>query len=117
MLETLDLVAWGDLPYVVFDFEDALRLALLATADDLKLWEAEAEARGWHDEFEVPPEDLANMSVEWQRAYVARLIATVALRYGMSTGDSAGPVGDIDRGVDSSAALLHALCDIALRPG
>ena len=94
--------------------EVALRLLLEATGDDLLRYdeelEEEVEAR-WGDEFSVSLELVAEMSPERKLAYLAQLIKSLSLSYGVSLdGRGAGLVlvaGD----APSPAGLLRGLCD------
>jgi hypothetical protein len=67
--------------------EEALRLALEATSGDFYRWEEEIgpplEARGY-DEFSLPEAFLQAMRTEEKLAYVARLLRSLALQYGVS---------------------------------
>jgi hypothetical protein len=81
----IESMAWADLDGSIIDMETALRRAIEATRDDFQRWEQDAEAFGFADEFSLTSETVAELSPEWRLAYVARLLRTVALSYGVST--------------------------------
>ena len=95
--------------------EEALDRALDATAEEFPLWEAEGEDR-YVDEFSLSAEDLAEMSLEWRLAYVARLVRSLALCYGVSTAEFGDepPMLLADR--NSPGGLLRALNDLVALP-
>ncbi len=84
----IEAIPWGDMDLHIRSVERALERAVAATAEEFPLWEAEGEER-FIDEFSVAEEDIAAMSAEWRLAYVGRLVRTIALCYGLGTGDFA----------------------------
>jgi hypothetical protein len=118
MLQLAQSMSWGDVDSGLVDMELALKRALDATAVDLVLWERDCAGENTYgDEFSVTEEDLEEMSPEWKLAYIARLLRTAALRYGVNT-DLLAQVSDTHAhnvgGNDehSPAALLRGLNDI-----
>jgi len=110
-IELLADLPWGDVDVDLRAMERALRLALEATAEDLSWWERHQDGVEWEDEFSVLSEAVEAMTPERRLAYVARLIATVALCYGVEARFGHGPlVGDEDH--HSPAALMRGLNDI-----
>jgi hypothetical protein len=113
----LESMAWGDMDTAIRDLEIALRLAMEATRDDFLRWEHDLgpafEAEGY-EEFSVPPAaQVAEMPDQEKLAYVARLLRTLALSYGVSAefgGARTGLVGEASR--TSPATLLRGLNDI-----
>jgi hypothetical protein len=120
VLHLIDGIAWGDMDRSICALEATLGLALKVTVDDLAHWEEELEPRlnanGIQDEFSVPAEAVEAMSTEERLAYVARLIKTVGLVYGLYGGFSAR-AQELPVGADQSpAALLRGLNDISWLP-
>lgn len=94
-LEVLEEPAWGDLSGQCDTVEAALRRALAATVDDFERWEFEGLEHGFDNEFALSAEEVAKLPAEWHAAYVARLLRTIALCYGIETefGKAGGNVG------------------------
>jgi hypothetical protein len=120
-LALLERMAWGDMEGYLRTLESALRLALDATAEDFFRWEdqigPELEAQGF-DEFSLPSGTVDAMSSEDKSAYVARLLRSLALSYGVHAefggkegGGLAGEAYEL-----SPAALLRGLNDILWLP-
>jgi hypothetical protein len=119
-LALLEQMTWGDMDGYIRGMEEALRLALEATSGDFYRWEEEIgpplETQGY-DEFSLPEAVLQAMPVEEKLAYVARLLRSLALQYGVSAefgGARTGLVGEASR--VSPAALLRGLNDILWMP-
>jgi hypothetical protein len=120
-LDLVEKMAWVDMDNYIRDLENALRLALEATADDFWRWEDDLgpklEAEGF-DEFSLPVTVIEELSSEERLAYSARLLRSLALSYGVSAefgGAENGLVGEAD--LDSPAGLLRGLNDIVwIRP-
>jgi len=123
-LELLESVPWGDLDRALQVFELCLQLLLEVTADDFRRWEdglgERLEVEYGCGECEVPARVIADFD-EWERlAYVARLLRTLAMMYGVSSdvvtrvGEQAILVGEED--AHSPAALLRGLNDITWTP-
>ncbi len=111
---------WDDTDRGICDLELALGRALEVTADDFRPWDEylgpDLETRGF-DEFHMPPGVVEAMSDEDKLAYVARLLRTLAVSYGVSAGFGAGRGGVVGEADQSSpAALLRGLNDITWPP-
>ena len=112
VISELKAVAWGDVESTTDALERALELALQATIDDFLRWENEGLRRGLDDEFGLSPDDVAQLSPEWKAAYVARLLRTIALMYGVETefgaaGGTRGSPADIIRNL--SCAMMETI--------
>jgi hypothetical protein len=108
-------LAWGSVDDALRDMELALRLALEATREAFRMWEESADDEGFEDEFALTPDQVRNLSPEWQLAYVSSLLRTLALSYGVSAGLGGGPlVGEAD--TNTPAILLRGLNDISWMP-
>jgi hypothetical protein len=115
-LTLLETMAWEDMDVSIHEVEAALRLALEATEDDFRRWGADTVDRleqGRYDEFSLPTEVVAGLPCEDRLAYVARLLQSLALSYGVD-GYGASPVNEASEG--TPAALLRGLNDITLTP-
>jgi len=111
----IESMAWEDMDGSIRDLEAALRLALEATEDDLRRWEEDigpALEEPDFDEFSLRAQTIAELSCEDRLAYVARLLQSLALHYGVS-GFGAQQLGEAD---SSPAALLRGLNDILWMP-
>jgi hypothetical protein len=121
-------MAWGDMDYAIRDVETVLGLAMEATRAEFLRWEHELgplfEAEGY-DEFSVPATQVEEMSDGDKLAYVARLLRTLALSYGVDAGFGYLVAGEsplerydrLEHGHGSSpAALLRGLNDITWMP-
>jgi hypothetical protein len=120
VLVLVERLPWADIDCAIRGMEVALRLALEATTDDFWRWEDEIgpdlEAYGY-DEFTVPAERIEHMSADEKFAYIARLLRTLAISYGVSAefgGAQTGLVGEADE--SSPAALIRGLNDISWMP-
>jgi hypothetical protein len=114
----LDLVTdlpWADVEGAICCVEDALRLALEATEDAFPMWEAVAEDNGFDDEFSLGPSQVRDLSPEERLAYVARLVRTVMLNYGVD--DRFGDRPSVREAPSwTPAGILHGLNDISWTP-
>jgi hypothetical protein len=115
----LEHMTWGDMDCYICTLENALQRALKATAVDFQRWEDEVELtmefEGW-DEFTVPETRVEEMSLEEKLAYVARLLRSLALSYGVGAGfGRRGEFLGEAQGI-SPAALLRGLNDIQWLP-
>jgi hypothetical protein len=110
-LALLESLTWGDMEMDIRALEDALRRSIEATRSDFLKWEAEAEGVGMTDEFAVPAEVVADLSPEWRLAYVARLLRSLAMAYGVST-DWEGRLPVTEEDKNSPAGLLRGLNDL-----
>jgi hypothetical protein len=111
---------WHDMDAAIRGLETCLRLALEATGDDFARWETELgpafEADGY-DEFSLQADTVEEMSPEERLCYVARLLRSLALHYGVSAefgGARTGLVGEAS--ATSPAALLRGLNDLSWLP-
>jgi hypothetical protein len=65
----------------------------------------------------VTPEEIEAMSPEWKLAYVGRLALTLALCYGVGTGDFGDqPPSLLEADAHSPGGLLRALNDLIMLP-
>jgi hypothetical protein len=120
-LALLESQPWEDIDGAVRTFEDALRRAMEATRRDFREWERDLGPRlehagGW-DEFTLPDENINGLSCEEKLAYVARLLRTLAMMYGVTT-DYIFTEASLVAGEDpnSPAAILRGLNDITWMP-
>ena len=82
-IDLLESLAWGSVEWAIYDLEAALALAIEAAGGALRLWEEEGEER-FGDELRLSVEQVASLDEEWRLAYIARLLDTAALAYGVS---------------------------------
>ena len=115
-LTLIEQLPWADVEGGLRAMEDALRRALQATTDDFGYWEDELgplyEQEGW-SEFDLPTEVVEALRPHQKLAYVARLLRSLAMAYGVSVDYGRLPhvvVGQDDR--NSPATLLRGLNDI-----
>lgn len=119
-LVLLERMAWGDMDNAIRGLEICLRLALEATGEDFLRWENDlgpAFEDDGYSEFTLPREVIRDMPLDEKLAYVARLLRSLALSYGVSfeVGRARpGAVGEADE--TSPAALLRGLNDILWLP-
>jgi hypothetical protein len=99
---------WGDIDKGLWDFERALWLLLDATFHDVAHWDEEQERLELGDEFSQSHEAVEAFPEGLHRAYVARLVYSAALRYGLFDRVS------LEDGTeaDSAAAVIRGLNDI-----
>jgi hypothetical protein len=114
-------MAWGDMDYAIRGLEICLRRALEATFEDFLRWENDlgpSYEEDGYDEFTLPRQVIEDMPLEGKLAYIARLLRSLALDYGVGNDFSAvrrgGLVGEADE--TSLAALLRGLNDILWMP-
>ena len=113
--EVIDLVSeqpWDDIDAAIRDMETALRLALAATGEAFLIWEERADNAGFQDEFSLTPDQLEDLSLEWRLAYIARLLRSLALSYGISAEFGGGRLVGEERSA-TPAAILRRLNDIS----
>lgn len=116
LIAVLQDLPWGDVQGQLSVLDHALRLGLQATGQDFLLWESKAqEELGVDDEFSLKPDDIQMLSEEWILAYVARLLRTVALMYGIRTEFSPGLLGARQLDGPGSGAIVRRLNDIVER--
>lgn len=82
---------WGDIGNALLGVEIALSLLMEATRDDFHAW-LEASEREYLDEFALTKGQIAALSAERRRGYVAQLIRDIALDIGVAT-ELGGRVG------------------------
>jgi hypothetical protein len=107
-LALIEQMAWGDIDYAIRGVEETLRVAIDATRAEFLRWEEELEPT-LGDEFPVPAAQVEEMSDADKIAYLARLLRSLALQYGVT-----GRLGEADD--NSPAALLRGLLDISWMP-
>jgi hypothetical protein len=123
-LALIEALPWGDVDGALRLMEEALRLAMEATRAEFRHWEDELgpsldAEHGW-DEFSLPARHVDRMDPNAKLAYLARLLRSLAMAYGVSTDYDAtasshvGLVGPEDP--NSPAALLRGLNDILWMP-
>ncbi len=87
--EILERMPWGDTERDIRDVELILRLALEATEDAFMRWEnvlgPAFESEGY-SEVNLPADRIEEMSQKDRFAYVARLLRTLAISYGVDPG-------------------------------
>jgi hypothetical protein len=118
-MELIESLAWGDMEQAILCLEIALALALEATGDANRRWEAEGEER-FGDEFKLSAEQVAELDHEWRLAYIARLLHDAAYGYGISPDVPPGRTNEGDpvtapnsnSASTSPARLLRGLNDI-----
>lgn len=112
----LGLTPWADIFNALLGVEIVLGLLLEATHHDFLVWQAEADAAGYPNEFDISEAELARMPDRLRRGYIARLIRNVALDFGVAT-EYSGQLGARRNDDGSLAPLLHTLCEIAAAKG
>ena len=130
-LEILEREAWGDVEHYIRNVEVAIALLCEATSPWLPDWDDKVspafdEERGIEvDEFELTREQVRGLSDSWRLAYVAKLVPTLCLQYGLSSTigargperhpfDQPAPPGDwsTDERTNGIARLLRALSSL-----
>jgi hypothetical protein len=111
-LALLESLTWGDMDMAIWDLENELRRSIEATRFYFLKWEAEAEAVGLPDELSLSAEVVEDLSPEWRLAYVARLLRSLAMSYGVSTDHRGDRMPVWDEHKDSPAGLLRGLNDL-----
>jgi hypothetical protein len=92
-IDLLETLPWGDIERKIYGLEAALALALEAVGDAVRRWEEEGEDL-FGDEVTLSPEQVASLDSEWRFAYIARLLDTAALAYGVPSFGSPGRNAD-----------------------
>lgn len=122
-LDLMESLAWGDMEYSIRNMEIYLALALEATGDAIELWEHEDEGEErFGGEFYLSEEQVAELDDEWRLAYIARLLLSALIVYGVSPGTRPGrpgrertsvtPPADWEERSSTPARLLRGLNDI-----
>jgi hypothetical protein len=109
-LALVEGMAWGDMEIHISSVEDMLRLALEVTADDFARWVNELEDSlefAGHDEFNLPDAFIDGLAPDAKLAYIARLVHTLALVYGVSEAEEGSGLKVFAK--TSPAALLRGL--------
>lgn len=71
-------------------------------------WQADdAGERRFGDEFGVTPERFANLDADWRRAYIARLLPTIALGRGTEAEFGTAPLGTRVWGRPTPGSPIH----------
>ena len=105
--------AWGDVDGNIVSLEAALERALEATRTDFMLWDLDGEGEDrWGDEYSVSPDDVAQMDMRWRLAYVARLVRSVALCYGVSPGEFSDSPPLLEAEGSTPAGIVRGLNDL-----
>jgi hypothetical protein len=107
-LDLIDGMTWGDLGPAIHDVELCLQRALKATTRDLRNWEYGDFEQRFGDEFSLSDAQVVELSDEERFAYVARLVRSLALRYGLGLDGALGGLTG-EAYPHSPAALLHGL--------
>jgi hypothetical protein len=119
-LVAIERMAWGDMDSAIRDLELCLRRALEATAEDFVRWENDLALRfeeDGFDEFNLPRSSIEEMPPEERLSYVARLLRSLALHYGVSAEIGGGRGGLVDEeSAASPAGLLRSLNEISWMP-
>jgi hypothetical protein len=119
-LVVIERMVWGDMDTAICDLELCLRRALEATAEDFVRWENDLGLRfgeAGFDEFTLPDSSIEEMPLDVRLSYVARLLRSLALHYGVSAEFGGGRGGLVGEECEASpAALLRSLNDIAWMP-
>lgn len=110
-LELLEQMPWGDIEMNISDTKDALRRLVGATSAVADRWDEEF-FDSYGDEFSVPDETVTAMTETELLAYIARLVRSLALAYGVDAGLSNRQLRQTDN-PDSPAALLQGLTNLA----
>jgi hypothetical protein len=115
LLEVITELPWADFDGAICGMEECLRLALEATRDAFLNWDLVARVNDFADEFSLSLGDVEDLLPEERLAYVARLLRSLALNYGVSTEFGKGPlVGEAD--AYTPAGILRGLNDISWTP-
>ncbi len=112
----MESISWGDMDAHIRTVEDALVRAVEATSEDFRLWQEQADDCGMHDEFALEPEDVDALTPEWRLAYVARLLRSLAMPYGLRETESHRKPSRLGEDEDSIAALVHGINDLVHLP-
>jgi hypothetical protein len=81
------------------------------------LWQVDdAGEQRFGDEFELTPQQIDDPDPQWRLAYVARLIRTLALYWGVATEFSSSALGAPDEASSCPGSLMRQLTAIAASP-
>jgi len=110
MLAVIDAVPWGDLAVSAGDVDQVLRLALEATTQAFLLWETDgAGERRYGDEYSLSAADVDSLDDQWRMAYVARLLRSLALCWGVQIEFGTAPLGSVRDDQTSAGTLVRQL--------
>ena len=116
LIALVEAIPWGDMDAHIRTVEDALVRAVEATSEDFRLWQEQADDGGLHDEFALEPEDVDALTPEWRLAYVARLLRSLTMFYGLRVTEFARNPSRLRVDEDSIAALVHGINDLVHLP-
>jgi hypothetical protein len=109
-LVVIERMVWGDMDDAIRDLEICLRRALEATSADFRTWQDGDFEERFGDEFSLSDAQVEELSSEDRLAYVARLLRSLALHYGVSAEFGDGRDGLVGQAQPNSpAALLRGL--------
>ena len=113
----LESFPWGDMDAYIPALEDALRRAMEGTRQEFQDWEDTVAPQLGIDEFGLSADDIKALPCRAKLAWVARMLRTLAMAYGVST-DFLCPDGIVvgEAESDTPAALLRGLNDIVGTP-
>ena len=113
-LAAIESRAWDDVSQAVKTTDRGLLLAMEATTGAFLLWQADdAGEQLFGDEFTLTAQQVADLDPEWRLAYVARLIRTLALCWGVATEFSSSALGALDEASSRPGSLMRNLTAIA----
>ncbi len=116
LVALVETIPWGDMDAHIRTVEDALVRAVEATSEDFRLWQEQADDCGLHDEFALEPEDVDALTPEWRLAYVARLLRSLTMFYGLRVTEFARNPSRLRVDENSIAALVHGINDLVHLP-
>jgi hypothetical protein len=109
-LAAIEHVPWGSINHAVDSMDQSLRRAMEATTDAFWVWEKGAAGeRRFGDEFSLTPLQVDSLTPKWRLAYVARLIRSFALCWGVSTEFGGGVLGAATEDRAAPGRLIRAL--------
>jgi hypothetical protein len=115
-LAAIASMAWGDVALAASTITDALARAMEATTTEFSRWEtADAGEPRFGDEFSLSPQEVENLSPECRLAYVARLVRSAGLGWGIATEFDGGALGSRAGDRSRPGSLIDELAAIAQR--
>jgi hypothetical protein len=112
-LAAIERNPWGDAAQAVEGVDQGLLLAMEATTTAFLLWQVDdAGEQRFGDEFELTPQQVDDLDPEWRLAYVARLIRTLALYWGVATEFSSSALGTPEEEASCPGSLMRKLTAI-----
>jgi hypothetical protein len=112
VLELITGQPWGDIDSAICGLEESLQLALEASEEAFLAWEDVAERIGVEDEYSLSSTQVQDLSPEERSAYIARLLRSAALNYGVDAGFGGGPYTGKEQPF-TPAAILRGLNNIS----